>query len=100
MTTTIDSKLANQLLDLIPKAYFGNTCDYGNGFMGYHVGWMGTIFMSVKATDVEDWQDMSFTELTSMLEGLVAANDLPVNVSPAPELVGKHWQVYFTINDK
>mgnify|MGYP000010394425 CR=1 FL=1 len=98
MTDKIDPTLASKLLDLIPKAYFGNTSDYGGGLMGYHVGWLGTIWMYVKADNVPDWQDMDSEDLTSTLEGLVAASGLPVNVSPAPELVGKHWQVYFTIN--
>jgi len=97
MTTTIDSKLANQLLDLIPKAYFGNTCDYGGGLMGYHVGWRGTICIYVRADDVPDWQDAEHSELVSMLTLLVYASGLPVTVSPEPELVGKYWQVYFTI---
>jgi hypothetical protein len=95
----IDPKLADKLLGLIPKGYFGNTGSYGGGLMGYHVGWLGTICVSVRADNVPDWQGMSFRKLVSLLEGLVAASGLAVNVSPEPELIGNDWQVYFTINN-
>lgn len=99
MSETIDPKLASQLLDLIPKAYYGNTNHYGNGMMGYHVGWLGTVCVHVRSENVPSWKDLTFRELVSMLEELIAASGLPVMISPEPEFMGAEWQVYFTTTE-
>jgi hypothetical protein len=102
-SNVIDQALASKCLSLIPGAYFGNTDDYGDGLMGYHVGWRGMICVYVPADKVPEWRDYDPYDLVLMLKGKVAEAGLPVDVNPDPEFIRDRfqpsrnkWQVYFT----
>ena len=94
--TEIDHATACQIRDAIDGAYFGNSHDYGQGYMGYHVGGKTMIALQVPASRQPEWKEMTDAELKAHLNEVIAPLGLPIT-SYNPEFFGSEYQIYFWI---
>jgi hypothetical protein len=93
--TAIDHKTACAIRDQFPKAYFGNSNQYGD-LMGYHVGDAGMICIQVPKAAVPEWRDLECDELEAKVNESIRSLALPIKAYN-PEYIGGEYQLYFVI---
>ncbi len=93
--TTIDHQTACAIRDQFPKAYFGNSNQYG-ALMGYHIGDASMIGIHVPRLAVPEWESLEYDELEAKVNEAITPLGFPIKAYN-PELVGQDYQLYFVI---
>lgn len=93
--TNIDHKTSCAIRDQFPKAYFGNSNQYGD-LMGYHVGDAGMICIQLPRSAVPEWEGLTWDEVEEEVNKAIRPLALPIKAY-SPEVVGNEWQLYVVI---